>query len=139
MAGAVYLVDKSVLARLDRPAVDTRVSPLLVAGKLAICPVTTLEILFSARNHRDFVETRAELAGLDQLAVEAPDFLRAVEVMELLSKRGKHRGPGIPDLLIAAVAEREGLTVLHYDRDFEVIASVTEQASEWAVPRGSVP
>ena len=47
--------------------------------------------------------------------------------------------PGIPDLLIAAVAERNALTVLHYDKDFDLIAKVTGQSMEWVVPAGSVP
>lgn len=49
------------------------------------------------------------------------------------------RAVGIPDLLIAAVARRHGVTVLHYDRDFELVATVTGQPTEWVVPSGSVP
>jgi predicted nucleic acid-binding protein len=49
------------------------------------------------------------------------------------------RSVGLPDLLIAAVAERERVTVLHYDADYEIIAKVTGQAIRWVVPRGSVP
>jgi predicted nucleic acid-binding protein len=40
--------------------------------------------------------------------------------------------------LVAAAAEAEGLVVLHYDADFERIAAVTGQRSEWVVPAGSV-
>ncbi len=57
----------------------------------------------------------------------------------MLARQGKHRGASIPDLLIAAVAERAGLSVLHYDRDFDLIASTTGQDVEWVVPPGSVP
>ena len=46
---------------------------------------------------------------------------------------------GFPDLLIAAVAEREAVTLLHYDSDYELIASVTGQAMRWVVTRGTVP
>jgi predicted nucleic acid-binding protein len=55
---------------------------------------------------------------------------RAIEVQTQLADRGQHRAPGIPDLLIAAVAERAGHTVLHLDKDFELIAAVTGQATE---------
>ncbi|HEY0806728.1 MAG TPA: PIN domain-containing protein [Pseudonocardiaceae bacterium] len=48
------------------------------------------------------------------------------------------RGRKLPDLLIAAAAERRGLTVLHYDRDFELIADVTGQQHEWVVLRGTI-
>jgi hypothetical protein len=55
---------------------------------------------------------------------------RAVEVLTLLADRGQHRAPSIPDLMIAATAELAGLTVLHLDKDFEIIASITGQPLE---------
>jgi predicted nucleic acid-binding protein len=55
---------------------------------------------------------------------------RAVEVMTLLADRGQHRAPSIPDLIIAATAELSGLTILHVDEDFEIIARVTGQPLE---------
>ncbi|MGH9126964.1 MAG: PIN domain-containing protein [Acidimicrobiales bacterium] len=61
---------------------------------------------------------------------------RAIEIQHLLARRGHHRVP-IPDLIIAAAAEAAGLTVLHYDADFEMIAEVTGMAHEWVVPRGT--
>ena len=45
---------------------------------------------------------------------------------------------GIDDLIIAAAAEQAGLTVLHYDDDFDLIAEVTGQPMEWVV-QGTVP
>jgi predicted nucleic acid-binding protein len=63
---------------------------------------------------------------------------RAIEVQRMLMDDGQHRGVKIPDLLVAAIAETEGLTVLHYDADFDRIAAVTGQPSEWIVPKGSV-
>jgi predicted nucleic acid-binding protein len=56
---------------------------------------------------------------------------RAIEVLAILADRGQHRAPSVPDLLIAATAELAGLTILHYDKDFDLIASVTRQAAEW--------
>jgi predicted nucleic acid-binding protein len=55
--------------------------------------------------------------------------------MQELARHGHHRSVGVADLLIAAVAEVHGATVLHYDSDFERIAEVTGQAHEWIVPR----
>jgi len=52
--------------------------------------------------------------------------------------RAQHRGVSIPDLLVAAAAEAAGLVVLHYDADYELIATATGQTVEWVVPRGSV-
>jgi len=56
--------------------------------------------------------------------------VRLVEVLTLLADRGQHRAPSIPDLIIAATAELAGLTILHLDKDFEVIADVTGQPIE---------
>jgi len=134
-----YLADKSALARLPRPQVDRRLTPLLLAGDVARCSIIDLELLYSARSHADFVQLLADRRALPAVEVEQVDFDRAIAVMELLARLGKHRGVSIPDLLIAAVAERAGLSVLHYDRDFDVIASVTRQDMQWVVPRGSVP
>lgn len=56
----------------------------------------------------------------------------------LLADRGQHRGPSVPDLLIAATAELTGLTVLHVDMDFDTIAALTGQNTEKLTP-GSTP
>lgn len=63
---------------------------------------------------------------------------RAVEVQDALADRSRQRGAKIADLLIAAAAEASDLVVLHYDRDFDVIAGVTGQPTEWIVPAGTV-
>jgi len=55
---------------------------------------------------------------------------RAVAIQLALADLGQHRAPSIPDLLIAATAESAGLTVLHLDKDFELIAEVTGQPVE---------
>jgi predicted nucleic acid-binding protein len=52
-----------------------------------------------------------------------------------LARSGRHRVP-IPGLIIAATAEAAGLTLLHYDRDYDLIAEVTHQPAEWVVERG---
>jgi predicted nucleic acid-binding protein len=134
-----YIADKSALARMKHPAVAAVLSPLLIGGSVATCSVIELEVLFSARTHADIVVTRNRRRALPFVELYQSDFDRAVDVLEGLAEAGHHRASGIPDLLIAAVAERNGLTVLHYDKDFDLIAKVTGQAMEWVVPAGSVP
>ena len=87
---------------------------------------------FSARTADDL---RGELARppLTHLPVEfmTPRIEdRAVEVQAAVAERGHHRAASIPDLLIAATAELAQLTVLHVDRDFDLIAAVTGQPVE---------
>jgi hypothetical protein len=119
--------------------VSAVLTPLIQAGTLATCSVVDLEVLFSARTTREFEETRIERRAFPRIAIEQADFDRAVEVMGLLARKGQHRAAGLPDLVLAAVAERYGVTLLHYDADFDVIARVTRQPMGWVVPRGSVP
>jgi predicted nucleic acid-binding protein len=137
---AGYIADKSALARLRHPAVNAVLSPLILAGEVATCGVVELETLYSARSHEDLVRTRLTRARAFPLVhMTQADFDRAAEVMAELARRGRHRSVGIPDLLIAAVAEREQLIVIHYDADYDFVAAVTQQPMEWVVPRGSVP
>jgi predicted nucleic acid-binding protein len=96
-------------------------------------------MLFSARDWRDFTNQRQlRRIAYESVWMKQADFDRAIEVMGLLARKSQHRGLTVPDLLIAAVAERAGLIVLHYDSDFDRIASVTGQETEWVVPRGSL-
>jgi predicted nucleic acid-binding protein len=132
-----YVADKSALARLVHASVAARLEPIF--AEVATCSVIDLEIFFSARTHRDLVAMRRERRALPLLPLSQDDFDRAIDVLERLARRGHHRAAGIPDLLIAAVAERHGVTVLHYDKDFDLIANVTGQRVEWVVPPGSVP
>lgn len=135
-----YIADKSALVRLRYPEVSAVLSPLILAGEVATCSVIELEILYSARSYQDLFQTRATRSRAFPLVQMAQaDFDRATEVLEALAQRGLHRAAGIPDLLIAAVAERHTLTVIHYDADYEHVASVTGQPMQWVVPPGSVP
>jgi predicted nucleic acid-binding protein len=138
--GPRYIADKSALARLRYPPVSAVLSPLILAGDVATCSVIELEVLYSARSHADFVQTRATRSlAFPIVPIVHADFDRAIDVMEELAHRGMHRAAGLPDLLIAAVAERANLTVLHYDADYDVVAAATGQPTQWVVSRGTVP
>lgn len=134
-----YLGDTSALARLAHPAVAERLTPLLETGLVARCTPTDLEAGFSSTApdaHRRMREVRATwpFVPMDQGVLD-----RAVEVQDALAERSEHRGAKIADLLIAAAAESAGLVVLHYDHDFDLIARVTHQPTEWILAAGAVP
>ena len=135
---ARYLADKSALARMPLAPVRARLSPLIESGEVATCAIVDLEILFSARNHEEHARIRHRRRfAFDSVPLTEAIFKRAIEVQGELSRTGKHRVP-IPDLIIAATAESAGLTVLHYDADFDQIARITGQSVDWIVPRGSI-
>jgi len=137
MAVARYLIDKSVWARLTKPAVRAAVTPRVDRGLIGTCPIIDLEILYSARTGSEHDHFRAQRAAFEYFPMTDEIAQRAVEVQGLLAQRAQHRSVSIPDLLVAATAERYGLTVLHYDGDYNRIATVTGQAAEWVVPPGT--
>jgi predicted nucleic acid-binding protein len=135
---ARYLVDKSALTRMPSEAVRLRLAPIIEAGEAATCAIIDLEVLFSARNHEDHERIRHRRAlAYHSVHITEAILHRAIDIKSELSRTGRNRVP-IPDLIIAAAAEAAGLTLLHYDRDFDVIAEVSQQPMEWVVERGSV-
>jgi predicted nucleic acid-binding protein len=134
-----YIADTSAIARMRSEAVSERLAPIIESGDVATCSVVELEVLYNTRNVTDLRATRQRRRSLPFAPMKQADFDRAADVMEALAARGQHRSVGLPDLLIAACAERSALTILHYDSDFDAIASVTSQPTDWVVPRGSVP
>ena len=139
-AVARHLADTSALARLRHPAVAAVLGPLIEAGLVATCGVIEFELGWATRSSAEFDELRADRdTGYEWLATIDEDWRRALDVQAALWRSGRIRAVGFPDLLIAAVAEREHVTVLHYDGDYDLIAQVTGQPMQWVVPRGTVP
>src|SRR6202161_3372367 len=127
-----WLIDKSALVRLAATPDAAQWAARIERGLVRITTVTRLEVGCSARSGEDLRAAlrRPPLAAMP-VEYQTPAIEdRAVEVLTLLADRGQHRTPSIPDLIIAATAELAGLTILHLDKDFDVIAAVTGQALE---------
>ncbi len=132
MAVSAWLIDKSALVRLAVSPDALEWAARIERGLVRITAVTRLEVGYSARSGADL---RSGLAAspLSSMPVEhlTPAMEgRAMEVLTLLADRGQHRGPSVPDLIVSAAAELGGLTVLHLDKDFDLIAEVTGQPME---------
>lgn len=132
-----HLLDTSVLTRLHHAAVRGAIEPRAEGGELARTGISDLEIGYSARDADEWDRLAEGLEAFELLETTAEHLQRARQVQRLLAARHQ-RGRKVPDLLIAAAAESQGLTVLHYDADFDRIAAVTGQSCEWVVPAGSV-
>jgi len=136
---ACYLIDKSALARMPQESVRQRLAPIIESGEAATCDMIELEVLYSTRSHEDYEKTRQRRSlTYRSIPITQQTLQRALAVQEELARIGHHR-VAIPDLIIAAAAESAGAVILHYDRDYDVIAQMTGQAVEWVVERGSVP
>jgi predicted nucleic acid-binding protein len=126
-----WLIDKSALVRLGDSQEPDLWAERVERGLVHITTITLLEAGYSARSAADM----GELLDRPPLSLMPVEYLtpaaenRAAEVLRSLAERGQHRAPSIPDLLIAAAAETARLTVLHVDKDFELIAAVTGQAT----------
>lgn len=136
MNAAQFLIDTSALARFMRPdAEQFGWDQTATAGMIAVCPVVELEFCYSARSSADRARVVAEIQTLfGWVPVDDRAYTRAWQVQESLTARGEHRSAGPVDLIVAATAELQGLTLLHRDRDFECIGRVTGQALQWYGP-----
>jgi predicted nucleic acid-binding protein len=127
-----WLVDKSALVRLGQSPDADEWAARIERAMVRITTVTRLEIGYSARSasqaRSTFSSPPIAAMPVEYLTPAIED--RALEVQLTLAGKGHHRAPSIPDLLIAATAELAGLTVLHLDKDFELIGDVTGQATE---------
>ena len=132
MAVTSWLIDKSALVRLAVSPNADEWAQRIQRGLVRITTVTRLEVGYSARSGQQLRSGLRE-PPLSAMPIEylTPAIEnRTVEVLGLLADRGQHRAPSIPDLIIAATAELSGLTVLHLDKDFDVIAEITGQPLE---------
>ncbi len=137
MAVGILLVDKSAFEQQRHSEAAAEVLAAIAAeGRLAVCEVVALELLYSARGPADYESRWSGLLSFTWLPVDAAVTRTALDIQRRLARSGQHRRP-IPDLLIAATAIEHNATVLHYDKDFDLIASVTGQATRWIIPRGT--
>ena len=131
MAVTSWLIDKSAYVRLQlgQTANRNEWSARISRGLIRLSTITRLELGYSARSgdtgRRQFTLPPLSLMPIEYLTPAIED--RAFQVQMLLADRGQHRAPSIPDLLIAATAEKTGLTVLAVDKDFDLIAAITGQ------------
>lgn len=134
MAVAGWLIDKSAFVRMQmgQAAHADEWNARIERGLVRLSTITRLEIGFSVRTGEGgrmiFEVPPLSLMPIERLTPAMED--RAWQVQMLLADRGQHRAPSIPDLLIAATAEKAGLTVLAVDKDFALISEITGQSVE---------
>jgi predicted nucleic acid-binding protein len=127
-----WLIDKSAYARLTLASDADEWARRIERGLVRVAFPTVLEIGYSARSGADWTMsvTRPPLSLMPREHMSPQTENRALDVQGILAQRGHHRAPSVPDLLVAALAELADLTVLHVDKDFELITEVTGQPLE---------
>ena len=138
------LLDNSAWARLRPPSAvpaprRTEVARAIEAGEVFVCMPFLLEAGYSARNAMEHDELLCELESLPRLEIDSEVEQRTLDAQAQLARLGYHRLPPV-DLMLAAVAHRHQLDVLHYDADYDLIASKTDLRfrSVWLAERGSL-
>jgi predicted nucleic acid-binding protein len=138
----LLLLDNSAWVRLAAlpEARANEIADLIVAGRIATCLPFLLESGYSARNLADRDALRARLDALPRFPLDADVERRVDDAQRQLTAIGHHRLPPV-DLLVAAMADRHELDVLHYDSDYDVLAERTDLTfgSIWLAARGSLP
>ena len=135
----MLLIDSSAWSRWRKPAAGKRLTTAIEAGEIVVCLPFLLEVGYSARSGAGHAALMGDLALLPRVEL-GPEVERlALRAQSELAAIGHHRlAPN--DLVLAACAHHSGHGVLHYDRDYDVIATHTslEFASEWVAPAGSL-
>lgn len=136
---ATYLADTSVWHRARY--VPERWAELVRESRIATCCVVELEWLYSARSGAGYRKEKENRAALEVAPITngIAEAARAIQASLAVHVEGGHRSATPGDILIAAIAQAAGLTILHYDQDFDRIAAVTGQPTEWIAERGSLP
>lgn len=137
MSETRYLIDTSVLGRARQEEVGDRLEALARVGRWWTCRLIDLEVVYSSRT-RDVAEVIEERRALPEAPITPGVMNRALQVAAGMAASGLHRGAKPVDLVIAAAAEAAGLAVLHYDHDYDRIAQITRQPTEWIAPPGSL-
>ena len=139
-----YLADTSAWIKSRQRSAPQRLrdrfNDLLVSDQIVICDMVKLELLHHEGKPERLEDRRRDLDALPWCPIGAEQWKRALDVQQLLCTpgRARHRSVKNADYLIAAAAESAGLTVLHYDRDYETVTEVTGQPNEWIASRGSL-
>ena len=134
-----YLLDTSAAARMRHPDVAARLAPLIEAGLVTTTASLDAEALYSARNPIEYEQLWVDRrVAYEYLPTEDEHWQAALQAQRELARQGRHRAVGMPDLLTAVLAAAHGLTVVHYDADFETAATVVAFEQAWVVRRGSL-
>jgi predicted nucleic acid-binding protein len=137
------LLDTSAWTRFGNPNLAPgRVSELgaaVSAARLIVSLPFLLEVGYSARDAEEHARLVERLTNMPALEIDAAAEARALDAQQQLARTGHHRLPP-GDVTIAALADRYGVGVLHYDRHFDLISERTDLDFEsvWLAEPGSL-
>lgn len=110
----------------------------ITAGRVLICELVTLELLRASANERRVRDVAARLGAVPAIPMPVDVWDEACALQLALAANGDHRRVPPTDLLLAKAAAAAGVPLVHYDRDYERIAAVSELEQRWFVPDGAL-
>ena len=122
---------------LTKQSAAAAFAPLAAGGQVALCSPVAFELGYAARDADDYRALADRLSAFTAVPTTDADHRRALEVQATLAERSPQRALSLVDALVGAVADARDLDILHFDADFELVASVTGPGQAWVVPRGS--
>lgn len=120
------------------PELATWFNAAAEAGLVLVCDLVILELTRLAPNERRAHEVADRLAAFEAVPMPVQLWSRARETQLALAERGDHRRVPPADLLLASAAEEAGVTLIHYDRDYERIAAASALRQQWLAPDGAL-
>lgn len=97
----------------------------LLAADIAVCEPVRMEILAGARDESHLLDLRRLLARAAVIPTQATDYEDAAALYRRCRREGETVRK-LMDCLIAAIAIRAGVPILHNDADFDALARHTE-------------
>ena len=108
------------------------------AGRVLVCDLVVLELTRLAPHENRARRVAERLEAFESVSMPGKLWSRAREVQLLLAVDGDHRRVPPADLLLAVAAETAGVPLVHYDRDYERVGTVTDLQHRWMVADGSL-
>lgn len=133
------LVDNSVWQRAAKPGVLEWLAALGPDSSIVTATPQVLEFCHSARNPREHDDFLDKISTFDRLPLDDECHHIALQIQSALWHRGRVRGAGAFDILIAAIGHRHGATIVHYNKNFATIGEVVDGfRHRWIAPPGSL-
>lgn len=120
------------------PELATWFNAAVEAGLVLVCDLVILELTRLAPNEARAREVADRLAAFESIPMPPEIWTSARKTQLALAESGDHRRVPPADLLLGGTAEEAGVTLVHYDRDYERIAAVGGLRHEWLAPDGAL-
>ena len=126
----MVLVDTSVWVEVFRARAPITLEAIVEFDEIVTCLPVVQEVLQGFRDQRAFRTAREAMLALPivESPLRAAVFDEAIDLYRTARRAGLTIRSGV-DCLIAACALRHSLTVLHHDRDFDLLGRVSPLVS----------